>query len=198
MCRTAFVPAEDKETRQKHEAGNCRTRKDELRVTRRCFNKPPLPPSSTGVLSHGKKHFHQCVPRNTFFKYIASLRQQTASNGNSFVISVWGEMKFQVLSKIRPLFSQNGHLSLADPSECPGAHPCASMPHVNTGNGNASSAGRCYVALNICSWGTGMTLQKSLRGNKWHWSTCHWVSASHPLPCMHQGVCGKHNAWWCS
>lgn len=102
------------------------------------FQKLPLSPSSTMVLSHRKKHFHHCVPRNTiccFFNYIASLRQQTASNGNSFVISIWGEMKFpNFKKKIRLLLSQNGHLPLADSSECPGAELRASVPRVRTGN----------------------------------------------------------------
>lgn len=97
----------------------------------------PVPKLYYGPKSQ-KKHFHHCVPRNTicsFFNSIASLRQQTASNGNSSVISIWGEMKFQNLKKkIRPLLSQNGHLPLGDSSECPGAQLPASVPHVRIGN----------------------------------------------------------------
>lgn len=101
MWGTPFVSMETWKRGRSTDQGTAEQKKDELRVTQCCYNKLPLPLSSTVVLSHGKKHFHHCVPRNTicsFFNYIASVRQQTEPNLDCFVIH---KMKLQVFCKIR-------------------------------------------------------------------------------------------------
>lgn len=185
------------ETWQKHEAGNCRTRKDELRVNQCCLNKLPLPPSSTVCTKSWKNHFHQCVPRNTFFNYIASLRQQAASNGNTSVISIWDKTKFQVLCKIRPLLSQDGHLPLADPSECPDAHPCASAPHVHTRTTvplqPVGAIQLSTFAVDILEWHCRKAYNEM---NSTGALATEWVPVIPCTACV--GESGKRNAWWCS
>lgn len=144
----------------------------------------PLPPSSTIVLSHGKIIFTSVFPEPPAAPF-TTLKLAWASRLHPRATVLL--LIYFVLCKIRPLFSQNVHLPLADPSDCPGAHPHVSVPHESTGNNNGYGApnnGRCSVAIDICSWDTRIMLQKRK-----------WVALEHLLLSEGYSICALNSLW---